>query len=100
MKTVTKSLLAAALVGPALLAGATLQASPSQNEAVDQHHSGGMMSGGPMMGQGSGPMMGEDSGGMMGMMQQMSRMMNNCNEMMEAHGDAKRDAEETSKPAG
>jgi len=104
MRTVMRTLLATTLVGAGFLAGATLPAIRAHDGAPEPDGSRGMMSGGMMsggmMGGGSGSAMHEESGDMMGMMQQMSRMMKRCNDMMESHDHPGKDAAEGSKPAG
>jgi hypothetical protein len=86
-----KMLTAAGLLAGGFMAGATLQASPPGGSMAG-HGAGGMMSGGSMMGQGS--------SGMMDMMQEMTRMIGNCNRMMESDGGEKHTPDGTRKPAG
>lgn len=88
MKTVSKTLLAATLIGAGSLGSTALLANPSQPGAKDKEHSAETMS--------HESMMGGESSGMMGMMKEMNRMMKSCNEMMESHRDHD---EGTAKPA-
>lgn len=91
MNTRIKMLTAAVLLAGGFMAGAALQASPP-GDSMTGHGSGGMMSGGSMMGQGS--------SGMMSMMQEMTRMIGNCNRMMESDGSEKHAPDTSRKPAG
>lgn len=75
----TKSIIAAGLLAGSMLGSAALWAESDEKSghSMMDNQQGGMMSEGSMMGDGS--------GNMMGMMQQMNRMMDNCNKMMESH---------------
>jgi len=80
MRKTTQSTMAAALLAGAVLVSATLWAHDDAKTGDSMMNNGsGMMSGQAMMGNGS--------GNMLGMMQQMNRMMDNCNKMMESHAD-------------
>ena len=100
MKSTVKALSAAMLLGVAFLAGTSWQMSLAHDDGGDKSRSGGMMSGGSMMGGDGDSMMDQGSSGMMGMMQQMSRMMKNCNEMMQSHGEHGKAGAPPSKPGG
>lgn len=86
------------MIAPVLLAGSVLI--NAALHAQEDEMPGGMME------DKSGGMMSGDSGkesnghGMMGMMQEMNRMIENCNKMMESHAEAKPKSETADKPAG
>lgn len=83
LKTLSATAAIAALlaVGPALYASAQTPNQKQGSGGMMQGGQGGMMGSDSTKGQGSQEMMG-GQGGMMNMMQQMSQMMGNCNQMM------------------